>query len=135
MHPLYFLLVGILLPVIPVYLSMAANGRNWAGKSSQIRKSVSLAISKSQFYNYLAHLGICGNAQISVVNEREIIVKMNPCLAHSGLVFRLLISVSDTVINIEIHGFTSWYLPQNVVIRKHMEFFAAGLKLLEQGTE
>ncbi|MDD4417191.1 MAG: hypothetical protein PHI70_10465 [Proteiniphilum sp.] len=131
MHPFYYLLIGILLPVIPVYFSMAANGKKWAGKSSPIHKSVILAISRSQFYDYLAHIGISSNIQISIIDENEIIIKMNPSLSHSGLVYRLLLSTSDTMFKLEIHGFTSWYLPQNFVIRKHLELFADRLKLLE----
>lgn len=68
--------------------------------------------------------------QISIIDENEIIIKMNPCLSHSGLVYRLLLSTSDTVLKLEIHGFTSWYLPQSFVIRKHLELFADSLKLL-----
>jgi hypothetical protein len=131
MHPLYYLLIGILLPVIPVYCSIATNGKKWAGKCSPIHKNVILAISRSHLYDYLAHFGISSNIQISIIDENEIIIKMNPCLAHSGLVYRLLLSNSDSMFKIEIHGFTSWYLPQNFVIRKHLELFADGLKLLE----
>ncbi|MDD2229820.1 MAG: hypothetical protein PHY48_10460 [Candidatus Cloacimonetes bacterium] len=131
MNPFYYLLIGILLPVIPVYCSIVANGKKWAGKSSPLHKKVILAISRSHLYDYLAQLGISSNIQISIIDENEIIIKMNPCLSHSGLVYRLLISTSDVMLKLEIHGFTSWYLPQNFVIRKHLELFADRLKLLE----
>ncbi|MDD3234739.1 MAG: hypothetical protein PHH43_00240 [Candidatus Cloacimonetes bacterium] len=131
MNPLYYLLFGILLPIIPVYYSIAASGKKWAGKSSPIHKTLSLAIPRNQLFDYLANFGNSVNIQISIIDENEIIIKMNPCLAHSGLVFRLLLTSADTLFGIEIHGFSPWYLPQNLVIRKHMDLIVDSLKLLE----